>query len=519
MRPPSERLTGGIRDLVVIGGGINGAGVARDAALRDMDVVLLEKGDYARGTSSASTKLVHGGLRYLEQFEFGLVFEALRERKTLLEIASHLVHPLQFLFPVYEQSRVSPWKLKAGLVLYDLLSLTRSVGTHRFLDPEEIRDVFPELGLANLETAALYYDCQMDDARIVLENVIDAAEAGARAANYCEVTDVEPGFDSSHATVHVRDHLRDEDFELRARTIVNATGPWSDRLSRRWRHQNGGRLRPTKGVHLVLPRLKTEVAGFFPSIHDDRRLFFAIPWRERTLLGTTDTEFEGDPEDLAVEPRDREYLLSNLNHYLDERSFETADILAEFAGLRPLYDAGGGSSAESDVSRDHEIINTRNRIYSIVGGKYTTYRAVAEETLAHLDAPGRCVTDERPLPGGWTDSEQRDRFERALAEEYELDPAQLEELLNRYGRRAPEVLDTASTFEDALRPVGEHPTPLRAQVYHAVLNEWARKPRDVIRRRTDLFLRPDPPVAEVRKLVAKALDHLGLPPRVTPQPG
>jgi len=497
----------------VIGGGVNGAGVARDAVLRGIDTVLLEKGDFTRGTSSASTKLAHGGLRYLEHFEFGLVFEALRERKTLLEIAPHLVEPQQFLFPVYDKSRVSSWELKAGLVLYDLLSIGRSIGHHRFLDRTRVRDIFLELSHNNLQTAALYYDCQMDDARIVIENVMDADVLGADVANYCEVTNVEVSDANSLISVTVHDHLRDHQFTVRARKVVNATGPWTDRVSRHWESKSGGRVLPTKGVHLVLPPLETDVAGFFPSIHGDERLFFSIPWRGHTLLGTTDTEFNGDPDHLTVDERDREYLLSNLNHYLEDQQYEKKDILTEFAGLRPLYDTSSDETDESSVSRDHEIIDHGNQIYSIVGGKYTTYRAMAEDALDTMEAPGVCSTDRRPLPGGWINSGQKNQLRRELTERYQLPEEVLHQLLSRYGRKTPQVLRTQSLFDDAFEPVDASPSPIKAQVYHAVINEWARKPKDYIRRRSDLFIQRNPPEDTIRILMNRAMDYIGFDSR------
>lgn len=486
---PAESLANAEFDLVVIGGGITGAGVARDAAMRGMDVALLEKDDFGQGTSSRSTKLVHGGLRYLENYDFGLVREALRERKILLEIASHLVYTSKFFFPVYEQSRVFPLQLRAGLFFYDLLAGSKGIGSHEFIGPEETREEFPGLKKEGLKTTGVYYDCQMDDARLVLSNILDARARGASAVNYAEVTAVSQVESGQEWELDVRDELNEEEFQIRTDRIVNATGPWSDDLAENWRESDDRFLRPTKGAHITLPALDTEVAGFFPSIHDDR-LFFVIPWENRTLIGTTDTDYSGSPDELSVEESDRDYLLSNVNHYLEGVEFTEADVSSEFAGLRPLYSTSRGEVGESEVSRDHEILVEKDSIYTIIGGKYTTYRAMAEETLDLMGAEKKRSTAEVDLPGAWSDGD-REYLKSEILSNYSLSETQVEELLKRYGSRTDSVLERASEFPDYDEPVGEADTPIKAQVYQAVMNEFARKPEDVVRRRTNLFTRKE----------------------------
>lgn len=486
---PIESLAGGEFDLVVIGGGITGAGVTRDAAMRGMDVALLEKDDFGQGTSSRSTKLVHGGLRYLENYDFGLVREALRERKILLEVASHLVYTSKFFFPVYEKSRVFPLQLRAGLFFYDLLAGSKGIGRHEFIDPDETRKEFPGLKKEGLKTTGVYYDCQMDDARLVLSNVLDARVRGAGVANYAEVTEVRRVGNGREWEIDVRDRLWGEDFQVRADKIVNAAGPWSDDLAENWRESEDRFLRPTKGVHITLPALDTEVAGFFPSIHDDR-LFFVIPWEGKTLVGTTDTDYSGSPDELSVGESDREYLLSNVTHYLEGVEFTETDVTSEFAGLRPLYSTSRGEVGESEVSRDHEILVEKDSIYTIIGGKYTTYRAMAEETLDLMGVEENRSTAEVKLPGAWSDGD-REYLRSELLANHSLSEAQVEELLDRYGSRAGSVLEQASEFPDYDQPVGEGETPIKAQVYQAVSNELARKPEDVVRRRTNLFTRKE----------------------------
>jgi glycerol-3-phosphate dehydrogenase len=475
-------------DVVVIGGGINGAGVARDAAMRGLDVLLLEKGDFASGTSSRSTKLIHGGLRYLEHYEFGLVFESLRERAIQHRVASHLVQPAQFMFPVYESGSMPSWKLRFGLTVYDLLSLFRGFGRHRFVDADDVRRVFPQLRSEGLSSAGIYYDCQMDDARLVLENVLDADRRGATVRNYCEVVSVDPVTSRSLWEVTLEDRRSGERLSVRTDSIVNATGPWSDAVAREWREGSSTYLRPTKGAHLILPAMETSVAGFVPSVEDDR-LIFIIPWQGRTLVGTTDTEFHDDPDDVAVTSDDRDYLLRNVNHYLSGKQFDREDVLAEFAGLRPLYDPSGGTGPPGAVSRDHEVIEERDSIYSIVGGKYTTYRAIASDTLGRMGAPGRSRTHRKHLPGGWKNEGQRDTYADALRMTGELDSEQCERFLDRYGRRVIKLTEVVGEIEGCFeRP--ETGTPvLNAEIDYATLGEYALDVDDVVRRRTQLFTR------------------------------
>lgn len=502
----AEELSGQRFDLAVIGGGVTGAGVARDASMRGLDVALLEKDDFAQGTSSRSTKLVHGGLRYLENYDFGLVREALRERKVLLNIASHLVYPSKFFFPVYEESRVFPLQLRAGLVLYDLLAWKKGIGRHEFIGPEETRDEFPGLKEEGLRATGVYYDCQMDDARLVISNVLDAVSRGAAVANYAEVVEVGRSGIGKNWELKVNDGLEEDQFSFEAKKVVNATGPWSDDIAEHWRAGEDGFLRPTKGAHLILPSLPTEVAGFFPSIHDDR-LFFVIPWEGRTLVGTTDTDFSGSPDKLTVDSEDREYLLSNVNHYLDEDKFEETDVLAEFAGLRPLYSTSRGEVGESEVSRDHEILVEKDSIYTIIGGKYTTYRAMAEETLDLMGTKKSSSTAESKLPGAWEDSGQRESLKATILGKYSLSKNQVEELLNRYGSNAREVLESAARFPAFDKPVGDSEVPIRAQVYYALTNEFARTAEDVIRRRTGLFMQEDVEADKVKRILEDVDDR------------
>jgi glycerol-3-phosphate dehydrogenase len=362
-------------DLLVIGGGILGAGIARDAVLRGLTVALVDQADFASGTSSRSTKLIHGGFRYLEQGAFGLVAESCRERAILQRLAPHLVKPLPFLFAVYEGDTRPLWKLRIGMTLYDGLALYRNTVPHRALTPDATLAHEPRLRRAGLRGAVRFYDCQEDDARFCLDNILHAAALGAVCANYCGIT----GFVRQGDRVLA---ARTANFEIRARWFINATGPWVDRLTPQIR------LSPTKGVHLLLAERLDH--GVFWQARDGR-LVFVIPWLDCAILGATDTDFTGDPAAARCEPADAEYLLGEL-----ARAFpDTApQVITSFAGIRPLLHSGANPSARS---REHRIVRVAANLLTVAGGKYTTYRAIAAEVLDH-SRPGKSRTAGTPLP-------------------------------------------------------------------------------------------------------------------------
>lgn len=379
MRRELSQLNNTEFDLLVIGGGILGAGIARDAALRGLRVALVEQRDFASGTSSRSTKLIHGGFRYLEQGAIGLVAESCRERAILQRIAPHLVKSQSFLFVVYEGDRRPLWQMRAGLTLYDWLARGRAPGRHRAMSAPETRAAEPALQATGLQGAVLFYDCQEDDARFCLDNIHHAAELGAVCVNYCGVTEL------MHRGDRVLAARTAAGVEVRAKWFVNATGPWAGRLA------PSVRLAPTKGVHLVIPRV-TQQHGVFWQARDGR-LVFVIPWWDVSLLGSTDTDYVDDPADAHTEPADVDYLLGELWRRFPDAS---TDIVTTFAGVRPLL---AGSAAPSARSREHRLIREGENFLSVVGGKYTTYRAIASEVVEALGltrAP--CRTASTPLP-------------------------------------------------------------------------------------------------------------------------
>ncbi|HEX6536207.1 MAG TPA: glycerol-3-phosphate dehydrogenase [Gemmatimonadaceae bacterium] len=389
-------------DVLVIGGGITGAGVARDAAMRGLTVALVERDDFASGTSSRSSRLVHGGLRYLEHAEIGLVYEASRERRTLLAIAPHLVRPLEFLWPLYEKARVPPWKVRAGLLLYDALALFRNIGTHRALDARRVAALEPALRQAGLLGGERYFDAATDDARLTIATVRAAVDAGAVAINHAAVRDLV--IDATGVRATVVDALDGGCIAISARVAVNATGPWSDDIRRLADPGAAPSVRGTKGVHVAVPRDRVRNNGALTILSPiDGRVMFILPAGWMTIIGTTDTDFSGPPEAARATAEDVAYLLRSANAYFPSAHLAPADVVSAWAGIRPLVASHDGEPGR--VSREHAIGWTRPRLLSVSGGKLTTYRAMAAEVVDEVAsalgarAP-RAPTASVPLPGG-----------------------------------------------------------------------------------------------------------------------
>jgi glycerol-3-phosphate dehydrogenase len=476
-------------DLLILGGGITGAGVALDAALRGLRVALIDKGDFASGTSSVSSKLVHGGLRYLEHGDFRLVYEALHERRLLLDNAPHLVRPLRFLVPFYEGQRVRPWQWRAGLTLYDLLAGADNIRRSRPLSAHHLTKEVNGLRTSGLKGGAAYFDAQMDDARLCLEVIQTAVRQGARAANYVEAVAFE-GKGSALRGARVVDRVGGRDFTIRARQVLNATGPWVDAVCRLAGDNSGPHLEPTKGVHLVA--LGRSLPAAFLLLHPaDGRVFFVIPWMGKTLIGTTDTASAEPPDALAVSQEEVAYLLEAHNHYFSP-ALGAKDVRGSFVGLRPLIRARRGEP--SARSREFRVFRSPSGLLSVAGGKYTTYRHMAEvitdEVCASLGSRRRCRTRDFPLDGApgvpW------DRFEAgevaALKGHYHLPEEPARHLVRRYGRRAREVALLCRDRPDLAAPVVAREPDLRGEFVYQREHEMALYPADHLLRRTHLGL-------------------------------
>jgi len=480
-------------DLLVIGGGITGAAIARDAALRGLRTALVDKGDFGGATSSQSSRLIHGGLRYLEQGAFRLVFEASRERRVLLRIAPHLVRPLPFLFPVYRGARVPAWRLRAGMWLYDALSVFRNVHTHRWLGHKRVRQLEPGLRDRDLVGAALYYDAQTDDARLVLATIRSAAQAGALVANYADVTALARPDGRVRGAV-VQDRFTGATRTVRALAVVNATGPWTDTVRRLDDPGAEPLLRLTKGVHAAVLRARlghTRAITLVSPI--DGRVMFVLPWGDLSYIGTTDTDDDESPDDVRAGAEDVVYLLRSANAYFPNARLGPGDVVSTWAALRPLL-APADRRSTSAVSREHRIVESASGLITIAGGKLTTHRVMARDAvdrvarrLRGLDgrpAAPAPPTDRLPLPGG--ESANLDVLLDA-AQRRGVSAATARHLVASYGTESAAVLNLVDRDRALGRPlVPEHPE-IVAEVVHAVEREMAMRVVDVLVRRLHIF--------------------------------
>ncbi len=500
-------------DLLVIGGGISGAAVARDAARRGLRTGLIEARDFAEGTSSRSSRLIHGGLRYLEHFEFDLVFEASQERRTLLRIAPHLVRPLEFLFPIFDTGRIGKLKLDAGMWLYDALSLFRNVERHQMLRREEVLEREPGLRTEGLLGGARYFDAQVDDARLVITTVIAAAEAGAAVANRIEAVGVDTGDWPGHR-ISARDAESGDEWTIDALSVVNATGPWAEETLRRAGTATPARITPSRGshVHVRRERLGHSRAFIFESPKDGR-IMFVLPWRDLTLIGTTDDFHSGPPEDVAATPEDVRYLLESTNHLFPEARLTVEDVLSAWAGLRPLVaPSDDEGAAEGEVSREFRVDEEPPGFFTLTGGKLTSHRAMAEETVdrvgAFLARAGvkprrRCDTAKVPLPGGkFRDAGRLHEEVRRRAAEVGIAPAGADRLARAYGTRAGTLVELVRARPELSEPILETRPHILAEAEYAARAEMAVHVEDVLYRRTHVGLETRQGTEEAARRVA-----------------
>lgn len=486
-----NRMKGEAFDVAVIGGGITGAGIALDAASRGLTVALIEKRDFASGTSSRSSKLIHGGLRYLEQFQFSLVREALEERATLKKMAPHLSEPLAFLVPVYLAGTRSPLgnsklKLRAGLWLYDLLAGRKNIARHRWLGRDEAVSFAPELESKNLRGGFLYYDCLTDDARLVIEVIKEAARHGAVVANYARVR----GHDRIRG-VEVEDTLDKRVFNLNARVVVNATGVWSDEITRLADPRSRNHLRPSKGVHVVLPSEKfgNKATVLIPSL-SEQRFLFVIPWQGRTVIGTTDTDYAGDLDEPRAESEEIARILESAARYFPGAGISIDDVISSYAGLRPLV--GGDGKSTKELSRKEEIFENESGLISIIGGKLTTWRRMAERVVdlvaRKLERGSRSITASLRLANSAALTGNLKEEAARAAAEFDVPVAIVEHLMQSYGGNFRAVLEIARESEE-LKGALTHGLPhIEAEVIYATRCEMAITAEDFLLRRTRIAL-------------------------------
>jgi glycerol-3-phosphate dehydrogenase len=490
-------------DLLVIGGGITGSGIARDGARRGLKTAAVEMADLASGTSSRSSKLVHGGLRYLEMGELSLVFEAVSERRILMDIAPHLVNPQGFLFPVYRNSRRKRWMVNGGIWVYDALSLFRSPKLHQNLDAAAVAKEEPLIKQDGLDGAPLYYDCATDDARLTLETALDAVQAGAVVVTYAKAVELLVA-DGRVAGAVIEDVRTGARKPVHASVVVNATGPWTDRTLAMSKAHKGTLLRPTKGVHVVVPRDKLPLTHAVVIFHPkDGRVLFALPWGDRSYIGTTDTDYTGDPADVAADKSDVVYLVDAANAYFPKHQLVPSDVIATWAGLRPLVAPSGEGVGESQVSREHTILVGTDNLVTIAGGKLTTYRRMAAEivdTVTNLlrfqnKLPKDLTasrTAEEPLPGavGWPADDDASKVAAQIqAACGAIADSTADYLANRYGMRGIDIARLVAADDKLAKPLIAGRPEILAQVDWAVDREMAATVSDFMIRRTQLYFR------------------------------
>lgn len=461
--------------MIIIGGGIHGSAIARNAAVRGITVTLFDKGDFGSGTSWASSKLIHGGLRYLEHAEFGLVRESLRERSALYRQHRPNVHPLEIVIPASRDFRRPFWQIRSGMMLYDLLSWDKELPRHRVLGRTELNALVPGLRSEKVPGGVAYFDCQcLFPERLVMANLHSAVDHGARVFNYHEVVDILTRSGNVRGVV-VRDTRSGKSYEQNGDVVVNAAGPWLDRVIGKRQHETmiGG----TRGSHLVIDNRMGLRVAIYTEAAADRRPFFIIPWLEFILIGTTDVVHERSPDEAVPSTAEIDYLLSEFNRLFEGHPIDRRDVLFSFAGVRPLpvsskKDAGA-------ITRRHHIIRHQRRdgirgLYSLIGGKLTTYRKIAEDVLNTIQHDMKWPLQAHPI--------QEPVFDGKVLSDREWSPSLRNHLLAMYGERLRHV----AAVEADWTPVGVGRRDVWAQVDYAVHHEWAVKLSDVMFRRTSL---------------------------------
>ena len=471
-------------DVLIIGGGITGCAAARDAALRGYRVALVEKEDFASGASSRSSRLIHGGLRYLEHRQFGLVHESVVERARLLRNAPRLVRPLPFVYPVYRR-RYPPYAvLSIGLWLYDLLSIgdRRELPHHRMLRADRLGEIEPLVAAPHVAGAGYYYDATADDARLTLLTAKAAHHAGGILVNYAQAAGLLKA-GSKLAGAHVRDATSGREIDVKARVVVNAAGPWVDRVLGLDAATGRPMLRPTKGAHLVLPRARLPIRNAIALRSPrDRRAMFLVPWGDCVIAGTTDTDYDGRPEDAVADRDDCAYLLEAVRELAPDARLDESDVISAYAGVRPLIAAG--ASHPSSVSREHAIVESKSGLITIAGGKLTTHRAMAEQLVDRLQdkllrdsgiTPRlACPTAGAPLEAG-DDGAPLDAPGESAAH-----------LVGAYGAGAVEVARIARSKRGWADRIAPGLPYLRAEAVYAAEHEMAVTLCDFLMRRTPI---------------------------------
>jgi glycerol-3-phosphate dehydrogenase len=507
-----ERARHDAFDLIVIGAGINGSGIARDAAMRDLNVLLLEKGDLGEGTTAWSTRLIHGGLRYLEYAEIPLVRESLRERELLFRNAAHLVKPLSFVVPIYQGSKRGRWLMRLGMLAYDALSYDRSVPGSRMLSRDEVIEQVPGINREGLLGAAVYVDGQVEfPERIAVENALSAADHGATVLTCARVDELLTE-ENRVLGVQFTDLLSEDQrsYRVHAPVTVNVTGPWVDHLTEKLSDRQfiGG----TKGSHIIVERFPgAPDNAIYVENETDGRPYFIVPWNGLYLVGTTDLRYKDDLDRVIADEHEIDYLIQDTNRVIPGAGLERSHVRYTYSGVRPLpYVPEGAESAITRRHIVHDHMPVTHGLISVIGGKLTTYRNLAEQaTNMVINKLGReelpCRTKEIPLPGANT--RDFDEFASAFRDWSEIEPETANRLLRIYGTASQQLIESSRHDPDLLKPIPRAPHTLRGEVPFAFGWEHAQTVTDVLMRRTMLGLNADnaiPAVEDVARLAAAA---------------
>ena len=494
-------------DVLVIGGGITGAGVMREAASRGLKVLLIDKGDFASGTSSASSKLVHGGLRYIAEKQFGVARESCKERDLLVKHNPNLIRLMPTLFPSYKDDKVPLWQLRVGLAVYSAMANFRRSSHFKTLSPKETSAYCTDIRTAGLKGAGIYKDGQVDDSRLVLEAIKNGRELGGEAANYTEASRFDHDSSGKITTIEVKDNISGVTYTLSPTIVINAAGPAVERVRGMDHAVNSPEILPAKGVHLVIDadRIKSDVCLNYEA--EDGRHLFLIPWGDVSLIGTTDT-ISDEIDEPVVRMKDVEYILAATNKFFPTANLTKDDICSVFAGIRPLVAPKGGEMKPGDVSRDHKIWEDSSGLISVAGGKLTTFRAMGQAVIDRVVArlpkeqqkklkPSK--TKNMPLRA---DNFNAENLETALRDKFNLAAAPAKHLIRSYGANSIDIMSSASP--DERQTIGKsHFT--YAEIPWIIKNEAATSLLDILERRMRLvILTPDQGLADLKKIVAVA---------------
>ncbi len=490
-------------DIAIIGGGINGLGIARELALRNISCTLIEKNDIVSGTSSASSKLVHGGLRYLKQGNFKLVYEALKERHFLLKNAPRLVKPLPFLVPIYRNGPVKKWQFKLGLLLYDLLCKFHQIKPHQFFSKAEFQELLPQINHDQLTGGALYYDAQMDDARIGIEIAIEASRKGAQILTYTEVNQIKQT--PNNITLSTLNHHSQKRQTITAKYAINATGPWSNLTAKLENTKALQLVQLSKGTHIIVPKL-TENNALLLLAKEDNRVFFILPWQTHySLIGTTDRPYTDHPDHTRPTKEEIHYLLNETNHIFPTAKLTSQKIISTFAGLRPLKYLP--NCPVGTIPRDYELTQN-HRLFHLTGGKYTTFRKISEEcsqTIIKQLNPNtkfKSITQKKALIGAQYTEKKLMSYFRLWQSQYPfLTEPLFKQLSSTYGKESYQIIKIMSentTYTNKLHQTNYY----IAEIIYFIRFTFAKTISDIIRRRTTLFYN-DPQIETIITLIGK----------------